>query len=94
MWPLLVFAVGLVLAALLRPAVLEPLNTAWFRLSLLLGRIVTPLIMAVLFCGLIMPVAFLLRLKGDDPLRLRRTGREPTWWREREGDADDMRRQF
>ena len=94
MWPLLALAGGLSLAALLQPALLEPLNRAWFRLSLLLGRIMTPLVMALLFYGLITPVALLLRLKGDDPLRLRRTGRERTWWREREGDPGDMRRQF
>jgi len=89
---------GLVLGAacafVLRPMLLEPLNRAWFRLSLLLGRIMTPLVMALLFYGLITPVALLLRLKGDDPLRLRRTGRERTWWREREDDPGDMRRQF
>ncbi len=94
LWPLLALAAGFVLSALLRPALLEPVNRAWFRFSLLLGRIMTPLVMAVLFCGLVTPVALLLRLKGDDPLRLRRTGRERSWWRERKDDAGDMRRQF
>ncbi len=94
LWSLLALAAVLVLSALLRPALLESLNRAWFRLSLLMGRIMTPLVMAVLFYGLITPVALLLRLKGDDPLRLKRTGGERTWWRERRDDAGDMRRQF
>jgi len=94
LWPLLAASAGLVLAALLRPALLEPLNRAWFRLSLLLGRIMTPVVMSVLFFGLITPVALVLRLKGDDPLRLRRRGDERTWWRERADDDGDMRKQF
>ncbi len=93
LWPLLFLAAGLVLTALARPAVLEPLNRAWFRLSLLLGRIMTPLVMGLLFYGFITPIAFLLRLKGGDPLRLRRSGSERTWWQAR-NDPDDMRRQF
>ncbi len=93
-WPLLACAGGLIVVALLRPALLEPLNRVWFRFSLLLGRITTPMVMAVLFYGLITPVALLLRLKGDDPLRLQRSGKERSWWRVRKGDVGDMRRQF
>ncbi len=93
-WPLVFLSGALMLVALLRPALLEPLNRIWFRFSLLLGRIMTPLVMAVLFFGLITPIALMLRLKGNDPLRLRRADGERTWWRERGDDPGDMRRQF
>ena len=94
-WPLgglsLVFA-GL---AWLAPAALEPLNRAWFRLSLLMSKVVTPIVMGVLFFGLITPFGYLMRLKNADPLRLKRKGGETTWWRKRGGDeTNDMRKQF
>jgi len=81
-------------AAWLRPAWLEPLNRAWFRLSLLLSRIVTPVVMGVLFFGLITPFGLIMRIRGGDPLRLRRSGREDAWWRPREEGEGDMGRQF
>ncbi len=94
LWPLAALAGAFAAAAWLRPGLLEPLNRAWFRLSLLLSRIVTPIVMGVLFFGLITPFGLLMRLKGGDPLRLKRNGDEATWWRAREEGENDMNRQF
>jgi len=76
------------------PSLLEPLNRAWFRLSLLLGKVVTPIVMAILFYGFITPYGLILRLTGADPLRLRRKGDETTWWRERQEKSAPMNKQF
>ncbi len=80
--------------AWLRPALLEPLNRAWFRFSLLLSKVVTPIVMAILFYGFITPYGVLLRLRGRDPLLLKRTGNETTWWRGRGEAQNDMGKQF
>ncbi len=96
LWPLAATSALLAVLAWLKPAVLEPLNRAWFRLSLLLGRIMTPIVMGVLFYGLITPIGLLMRLAGSDPLRLKRTGKERTWWRKRreEETSGGMDKQF
>ena len=62
-WPWL-GAIGLVFGAagLWVPKILAPLNRLWFLFGLLLHKIVTPIIMGILFFGLITPVGFLMRL--------------------------------
>ena len=73
----------LLLVALLAPGVLAPLNRAWFRLGLLMSRVVNPLVLTVLFYAVVTPTGLLLRLLGKDPLRLRRDPRAATYWIDR-----------
>ena len=80
-WFLLPGAV-LVLLGLVRPAVLHPLNIAWMHLGLLLGRIVTPVVMFLVFAVSVVPIGLILRIMGKDPLRLKR-GAAGTYWIER-----------
>jgi Saxitoxin biosynthesis operon protein SxtJ len=73
-WPLVrgadprVWALGVaaafLIAALLRPALLAPLNRTWLRLGLAMHRVVNPVVMAVLFYGVLTPFALVLRLGG------------------------------
>lgn len=65
--------------ALVAPQHLKPLNRAWFRLGLLMGQLARPLVLGVLFFGLITPVACLGRWMGRDELRLRRRARISHW---------------
>ena len=67
-------------AALFRPGLLGPLNRAWFRLGLLLSRIVSPVVLAVLFYAVVTPTGLLMRLMGKDPLRLRFDRRAASYW--------------
>ena len=71
-WSILLLVGSLLLAAaFLKPKVLEPLNRAWFLLGEMLGRIVSPLILLVLFFFLLTPIGVVTRLFGRDELRLR-----------------------
>jgi hypothetical protein len=73
-WPLVrhgsprVWALGVaaafLIAALLLPAVLSPLNRAWLRLGLAMHHVVNPVVMALLFYGVVTPFALVLRLAG------------------------------
>jgi len=77
LWPLLAgdaprywaIVVALVFAAAagLAPRILEPLNRLWFRFGMLLHRIVSPLIMALLFFLTVTPIALVIRFMGKDP---------------------------
>ena len=98
-WALGGAGVFLVLALAL-PRALAPLNTLWFRLGLLLGRIVTPITLGVMFFAVFTPVHWILRAAGKDLLRLRKDPSAKTYWTargadgERPGDGDGMTRQF
>jgi hypothetical protein len=85
------------LVALLRPALLGPLNALWARLGLLLNRIVSPVALLIVFCVAVLPTGLLMRLMGKDPMRLRFDARARTYWIERvpPGRPDSqMRKQF
>lgn len=76
------FAIGaalFVLVALLLPDWLRVPNRLWHQLGLLLGRIVSPLVLGIIFFGLITPVALGMRLFRRDALRLRRKPCESYW---------------
>lgn len=66
--------------SLLRPALLHPLNRAWTILGLLLGRIVNPVVTAVLFFLVFTPAGLISRLLGKDPLRLKPARETDTYW--------------
>ena len=85
---------GLALAA---PKVLAPANRLWHRFGLLLGRLVNPLVMGLLFYLVVTPTGLILRGFGKDFLRLAREPDAASYWIERTppGPAgSDMPRQF
>ena len=73
-------AAAFLVAALLRPALLNPLNRLWLNFGLLLHRIVNPVIMALVFYGTVLPTGLVLRAMGKDLLRLRREPEADSYW--------------
>ena len=57
--------------ALAAPITLRPVYRAWMRLAILLSRITTPIIMAVVYFLVITPVAVIMRIVGRDPMARR-----------------------
>lgn len=93
LWPLPVAALFLA-AALLRPAILAPLNRLWFRFGLALGQVMTPVMMALLFVAAVIPTALLMRLLRKDPMHRRLAPEAETYWERREHQPGPMRDQF
>jgi hypothetical protein len=89
---------GLFLAtALLVPASLRPLNWIWFKFGLLLHKIVSPVVMGLLFFVTVTPIALLLRAGRKDMLRLKRDAKCDSYWivRQPPGPAPEtMKDQF
>ena len=56
------------LLAVYRPQVLAPFNRQWTKLGLILFRVVNPIILAILFFGVVLPTGLLMRLAGKDPM--------------------------
>lgn len=85
------------LAALVKPALLAGLNRLWIKLGILLGRIVSPIALGILFYGVLTPVGAVMRLMGKDPLRLKRDPGANSYWIPREPPGpppDSMTNQF
>jgi len=79
---------------LTRESWLTPLNRGWMKLGELLGRIVSPLVLAVIFFGVFTPVGALMRLFGRDAMARRFAPERKTYWLERHppGPPDDSYR--
>ena len=95
-WSLVVAAVFL-LASWLWPRLLSPANAAWARLGEALHRIVSPVILGLLFYSSVVPTGLIMRALGKDPLRLRFDREATTYWIRREppGPApQSLRNQF
>jgi hypothetical protein len=80
-WPWTGGVAALFLAtALLRPAVLNPLNRLWLKFGLLLHSVVNPVIMGLLFYGTVLPTGLVMRALGKDLLRLKRQPDADSYW--------------
>ena len=78
-----------------KPALLGPLNRAWFKLSQLINRIVNPIVMLLMFVVAFVPMGFLMRM-WRDPLLRRRQPEAKSYWvvRERSPAGHSMKNQF
>src|SRR4051812_47342931 len=85
LWPLwLAIAAIFLVLALVRPHVLAPLNRMWTRLGLVLGMIVSPVVLGLMYFLVVTPIGMLMRRLGKDPLRLRGDPGAPSYWIVRE----------
>jgi len=91
----LVLAAGFAAASIAAPLLLRPLNRAWFRLSLLLHKIVNPIIMLAIFGLVFVPMGFLMRFWRDPLMRRRRPDLASYWVKRPPNDSShSMRNQF
>jgi hypothetical protein len=80
-WPWALAAAALFLvAALLKPSSLHPLNRLWMKLGLVLHRVINPIVMGLLFYGTIFPTGLVMRMRGRDLLRLKRDPVADSYW--------------
>ena len=85
----------LFLVTLVKADLLLPLNKLWMRFGLLLGMIVSPIVLGVIFFGLFTPIAFLMRLSRRDELRLKFKEKNTHWIsRDEPIQADSFKNQF
>ena len=80
-WAYVFIAAGLLflLVTLVKSNALLPLNKLWMRFGLLIGMIVSPIVLGVIFFGVFSPIAMLMRLSGRDELRLKFTKKASHW---------------
>jgi hypothetical protein len=96
-WWLAAIAVAFLLAALLVPIILRPLNIVWQKFGEILHAIVNPLTMGFLFYLTVTPTALIMRAFGKIPLHLKFDPDVKSYWIERDPPGPEpksMNRQF
>lgn len=85
------------LVTLFVPKALKPLNFIWFKFGMLLGHIIAPLVMMIIFFLVVTPIGLIMRVFGKDPLKLKRTPVNNSYWIQRSKEEDEhssMKNQF
>jgi hypothetical protein len=75
----LIAAISFAVATLLSPQLLAPLNRLWYGLGMLLGKIISPIVLGLIFFVLITPVSLVTRLFGRDELKMKKRNVESYW---------------
>ena len=91
-WSLIISLIFLILG-LFNSIILSPLNKIWFKFGLFLGKIVSPLIMGIIFFLVVTPIGFTMRLLGKDVLNLK-YNKNKSYWIEKSGPKSKMKNQF
>ena len=92
LWALIISVIFLVLG-LVNSKILTPLNKVWFKFGILLGKIVSPIVMGVIFFIVVTPISLIMRLLGKDVLNIKKNKKE-TYWIQKTGPKSKMKNQF
>jgi len=91
-WSLIVAIIFLILG-LLNSRALTPFNILWFKFGLFLGKIVSPIIMGLVFFLVVTPTGIIMRLFNKDLLNLKKK-KTKSYWIIRDNSNTDMKNQF
>ena len=91
LWSLVISLIFLVLG-LINSQILTPLNKLWFKFGILLGKIVSPIIMGIIFF-VVTPIGFIMRAIGKDLINLKYNNNK-SYWIEKTGPKSKMKNQF
>ena len=92
LWSILISLIFLFLG-IINSKILTPLNKAWIRFGLLLGNIISPIVMAIIFFGVVTPTGVVLRLFKKDILKLKKNNNS-SYWINKDNSNNNMKNQF
>ena len=92
LWSLFISIIFLILG-ILNSKILSPLNKIWFKFGIFLGKIVSPLVMGLIFYVVVTPIGILMRFLNKDLLNLK-FNKNSTYWIEKNGPKSKMKNQF
>ena len=93
LWAMVISVIFLFLAFIL-PKILELPNKLWFKFGILLGSIIAPIVMALVYFLTVLPTGLIMRLLGKDLLKQKLDRRAKSYWIERSGPMGSMKNQF
>ena len=91
-WSLIVSVIFLLLG-IANSNILTPLNKLWFKFGLLLGKIISPIVMGVIFFLVVTPTGLIMRILGKDLLNLKKNNFK-TYWVAKNNENNNMKNQF
>ena len=91
---LVIISIIFLILGILDSKLLSPLNSFWIKFGELLGKIIAPIVMAIIYFFILTPISLVVRLFGKDLLGLKFTKQIKTYWIKRKKDLGSMNKQF
>jgi len=102
-WPLLngyeirywslIISIAFLILGILNSKILTPLNKIWFKIGILLGNVISPIVMSIIFFLVVTPTSLIMKLFGKDILGIKKN-RSKSYWIEKSGPKSKMKNQF
>lgn len=89
----LILSIFFLYTGLFIPRIITPLNILWFKLGIFLGKIVSPVIMTIIFFGVVTPIGLLMNLIKKDLINLKFKDCS-SYWIEKKEPKSKMKNQF
>ena len=91
-WSIIISFIFLILG-LINSKFLSPLNKAWFKFGLILGSVIAPIVMGIVFFFVVTPTGLIMKALGKDILALKRN-KNNTYWLEKDNSNNNLKNQF
>ncbi len=91
-WSLFISLIFLILG-ILNSKILSPLNKIWFKFGIILGKIISPLVMGIIFFVIVTPIGILMRFLKKDLLNIE-FNKNKSYWIEKNEPKSKMKNQF
>ena len=91
-WSLIISIVFLILG-ILNSKILTPLNKTWFKIGILLGNVISPIVMSIIFFLVVTPTSFIMKILGKDLLNLKKNTKN-SYWITKQNKNSRMKNQF
>ena len=102
-WPLLngyeirywslIISIVFFLLGILNSKILTPLNKIWFKIGILLGNVISPIVMSIIFFLVVTPTSFIMKILGKDLLNLKKNTKS-SYWIKKQNQNSRMKNQF
>ena len=91
-WSLIISIVFLILG-ILNSKILTPFNKIWFKIGILLGNVISPIVMSIIFFLVVTPTSFIMKILGKDLLNLKKNTKN-SYWIKKQNQNIRMKNQF
>ena len=91
---LIIISVIFLILGLLNSRLLSPLNNLWIKFGEMLGKIIAPIVMAVVYFLILTPISLLVRLFGKDLIGMKFSNNIKSYWIKRKKNLGTMDKQF
>ena len=91
---LILISIIFLILGVINSKLLSPLNNIWIKFGEILGMIIAPIVMALVYFIILTPVSLIVRIFGKDLLGLKFSKKQDTYWIERKKNLNSMKNQF